>query len=304
MKVNTLQGMLDQFFSNQGTDVEVLAEYYRNTFLEAYKSHELTAFYEESVKFSNQLEAMWEYFAIEENRTHHKIYFFAMIDTIRRLGEGMAKLDVNETKDYGNYKYIYPILDVLYRYGTVSVGNLAKYLNVERHTLTNAIRRASDFGLWRNKKQGRSSFYQITSKGEQAYVIYIKKKTVNNKSSLDELIAALLKEIALHMAEIQPDVNEIIRRLNRKLGCAGFGSSMMKIALQDIFKKRGEYIRTVNSLKQEYFKSASKLEWVGNEEWHIMNVEDVPEVQIKASKTRNEEKLRLRLKEARRFGAS
>ncbi len=47
MKVNALQGMLDQFFSNQGTDVEVLAEYYRNTFLEAYKSHELTAFYEE-----------------------------------------------------------------------------------------------------------------------------------------------------------------------------------------------------------------------------------------------------------------
>lgn len=61
-------------------------------------------------------------------------------------------------------------------------------------------------------------------------------------------------------------------------------------------------MRTLNSLKQEYFKSASEPDWMDSEDWDSMGAEYTSEMRLEARRTRNEEKFRVRLKEARRFG--
>lgn len=247
MTVNALQKTINELYLNQSTDVDVWAEQYMKVYIDAYQNHAIPKFSEESVAFSNQLEALREYFAIDDNLEHKRIYCFAMIDTIKNLGDRIAELDLVDVGVYSSYKYIYPILEALYNTGTMSVGNLADYLNVERHILTNAIKRADKYELWNQKKQGKYSLYQITSKGERAYTAYVKEKVLKNKETLEGLFNILLKEIENHMLISQPDVNEIIRNLNRNLGCSGFSSTMMKLTIQNVFKKRNEYVKKIKS---------------------------------------------------------
>lgn len=255
MTVDALQKTINELYLNQNPDIDRWAEQYMKVYIDAYMNHAISKFSEESLVFSNQLEALREYFAIDDNLEHKRIYCFAMIDTIKNLGDRIAELDSGEVGEYSNFKYIYPILEVLYNNGMVSVGNMAKNLKVERHTLTNAIRRADKFELWIRKKQGRYSLYQITSKGERAYIAYVKKKVLNDRKSLDGLFNTLLKEIEDHMVISQPDVNEIVRKINRQLGCSGFSSTMMKISIQNVFKKRNEYVKKINNIKKDFYKS-------------------------------------------------
>lgn len=255
MAVNALQKTIKELYLNQDVDIDTYAEEYLNVYIDAYLNRSVSKFSEEGKAFSHQLEALREYLKIDEDIEHKRIYCFAMIDTIKNLGDKIAALDSCEVGQYSNYKYIYSILEVLYNNGTVSVGNMADLLQVERHTLTNAIRRANKFELWIQKKQGRNSLYQITSRGERAYVAFIKEETLNNRQSFDNFFNFLLKEIENHMLESQPDVNEIIRNLNHQLGCSAFSSTMIKISIQNIFKKRNIYIKKYNDLKRDYFKN-------------------------------------------------
>lgn len=260
MTADVLQKTIRELGAAEGTvcsmDVGLWAEQYMDVYVEAYKNKEITEFYQESRAFSAQLEALWEYFEIDNNIEHKKIYYFAVIDTVRNLGQKIAELNSEKSGEYGNYKYIYPILEVLYRHGTVSVGKIAELLQVERHTLTNAIRRAAGFGLWNQKKQGRNSLYQITARGERAYIDYLKRNIVSDLSSLDEILLVFAKEIEAHMSEAHPDVNEIIRKLNCRLGGCGCSSTMLKLSLQDIYRKREEFVRKLYNLKKEYNRSS------------------------------------------------
>ena len=274
MMVNALQKIINELYLDQNTDVDVWAEQYMKVYIDAYRNHAISKFSEESVAFSNQLEALREYFAIDDNLEHKRIYCFAMIDTIKNIGDRIAELDLVEVGVYSNYKYIYPILDVLYNTGTMSVGNMADSLNVERHILTNAIRRADKFGLWNQKKQGRYSLYQITSKGERAYTAYVKERVIKNKETLEGLFNVLIKEIENHMLISQPDVNEIIRNLNSHLGCSVFSSTMMKLTIQNIFKKRNEYVKKI---KNNFNKSNIEIYMDMMDEEYIPDTNDFQE---------------------------
>lgn len=238
---NALQKTINSFYFQKDKEIAGWAERYKEVFIDAYLNNQLSSFSAESKIFSNQLEALHEYFEIEDSVENKRIYYFAMIDTIKKLGDSIAVLDSGQMMDYSNYKYIYPILEILYDSGTISVGNLASQLNVERHTLTNAIKRADKFGLWIHTKSGRNSLYQINSKGEQVYVAYKNGNVLRNKNDLSRLLQCMLNEIEGQMLEFQPDVNEIIRNLNLQLGYNAFSSVLLKKSILNIYKKRNEY---------------------------------------------------------------
>ncbi len=267
MVVNALQRLFSDLCFDKSTDIDKLAEEFMSVFVDAHLDNTIEQFSEESNLYSNQLEALRNYLQIDETEEYKKIYCFAMIETIKNMSDRIAYLDTQEAQDYSGYKYIYPVLELLYHNGTMSIGCLAGSLNIERHSLTNAIRRADKFGLWSQKKIGRNSLYQITAKGEQAYIDYSKKKVMNNKKSIESLISVLLNNIEERMTVFQPDVNEIVRRVNREIDCSAFSSSMLKINIQRIFKKRDEYVREnarenllkYNALKKEYFKGSKSI---------------------------------------------
>ncbi len=176
-----LQKTMEGLLFNRSAELDVCAEQYMNIYLDAYKNHQMETFREESEQLSDQLELLWEYFKIEDEEIHRKIYYFAMIDTIKNLAVKISEELSCDAGEYGNYKYIYPILRVLYENGTVPVGKLAECLKLERHSLTNAIRRYNKFQLWSQEKQGRNSLCQITAKGERAYASYLKKEVKEDK---------------------------------------------------------------------------------------------------------------------------
>ncbi len=186
MTSDLLQKTMKGLLLHQSAEFDMCAEQYMNLFLDAYKNHQMETFREESEQLSDQLELLWEYFKIEDEEIHRNIYYFAMIDTIKNLAVKISRDILCDAGEYGNYKYVYPILKVLYENGTVSVGNLSECLNIERHSLTNAIRRYEKFQLWSKKSQGRNSLCQITAKGEQAYISYLNKQVAEDKKSLKE----------------------------------------------------------------------------------------------------------------------
>lgn len=251
MTLDLLQKTMEGLLFNRSADLDVCAEQYMNIYLDAHKNHQVEKFCEESEKFSDQLDLLWEYFKIDEEETHRKIYYFAMIYTIKNLAVKISEDLSCDAGEYGNYKYIYPILKVLYENGAVSVGKLAECLKIERHNLTNAIRRYHKFQLWSQEKQGRNSLCQITAKGERAYASYLKKEVTEDKNSLEELLLVLLKEIETHMKEFQPDPNEIIRKLNSQMKGSVFSSPMMKVSIQNIYEKRLEFIKKIHQKKRE-----------------------------------------------------
>lgn len=260
MTVNALQKIINDLCFDKSTEIDKLAEEFMKVYVDAHFDKSIDKFSEESNLYSNQLEALRGYLQIDDVEDYKKIYYFAMIETIKNLSDTIAMLDIPKAEDYSGFKYVYPILEVLYHNGTMPVVCLADRLNIERHSLTNAIRRADKFGLWSQKKVGRNSLYQITAKGEQAYTAYIKNKVVDDRHSLDKVVSVLLSNIEQRMTVSQPDINEIVREINRQIQCSGFSSSMLKIKILKIFSKRDEYVKEnakeyigkYNALKKEY----------------------------------------------------
>lgn len=282
MAVNTLQKVIKSLCLGENAEIDKLAEEFMKVYIDAYLDKAIEKFSEESNQYSNQLEAMREYLQIDDKEENRKIYYFAMIDTIKNISDRVAMLDAQRVENYSGYKYIYPILETLYNHGTISIGNLATSLNMERHSLTNAIKRADKFELWSQKKIGRNSLYQITVKGEQAYTAYKKNKVFNDQDSLDDFVSVLLGNIEEKMLELRPDINAIIRKLNRQMSCSGFSSSMLKINLQRIFNKRDEYMKEnakeylmkYNALKRIYLRDEKSIETRFHQESKVKNYED------------------------------
>lgn len=251
MSVNELQKALNDLYSGTA-DNKKHAEEYMNIFIDAYFNHAISEFSKESKKMSCQFEALREYLKIDEDNKCSTVYCFGIIDTIRNLSYKIAEAEAESVGDYSNYKYVYPVLEKLYKYGMVPIGKLADMLNVERHTLTNAFRRTNKFGLWYCEKNGRNSYYLITSKGEHAYEEYKKNRVFSNKKTMDEIMLILIKEIESHMDEVRPNANEIIHSINQNMECSAFSSPIMKIAIQNIYSRRDEYIKKAGKLKKDY----------------------------------------------------
>ena len=94
---------------NRSADLDVCAEQYMNIYLDAHKN---------SVLPRITAEILGNFYGQVFNRIDHcKV----------KISEDLS-CDAGE---YGNYKYIYPILKVLYENGAVSVGKLAECLKIE-----------------------------------------------------------------------------------------------------------------------------------------------------------------------------
>ncbi|MBP3505978.1 MAG: winged helix-turn-helix transcriptional regulator [Lachnospiraceae bacterium] len=256
MKENELGAIINELYQKkEKSNLQGVVSRYMQTFLDAYKNHEIYMFSKESNQYDDQLEALLEFYQLNKSITKEESNYCAMLYTIKILSDKMAQMENQVVEDYSSYRYIYMILGVLYVNGPISSGRIADELKIERHNLHNAMRRANKFKLWTKRQSGRNVIYQITYKGEEAYLLYKQKQIMNNSPSFTKVINLLLNLISDNMTEPHPDVNSIIRKLNSELKFTAFSSPMTKIIIQELYNNRDEYADRYIKMRKNQFES-------------------------------------------------
>ena len=230
-------------FKGESKEEDNYVDEYKNYFLQACFKKTLTSFWEESKQYEYALDSLKEHFGVESDDEKRKIYNLAAIDTIANLTRSMVQRQPINVEKYIRYKYVLNVIQTLYDYGPLSVAMIAKYINVERHALTNVMSRAKKLGLWENERIGKYSLYMLTPLGEKVYEQYKEKSVVEDEDDVEEMLVTYTEMLAKKMDVDHPDVLDILREISQKENINIKKSSMLGIQIQKIYEKRDEYVK-------------------------------------------------------------
>ena len=243
-------------FKGESKEEDNYVDEYKNYFLQACFKKTLTSFWEESKQYEYALDSLKEHFGVESDDEKRKIYNLAAIDTIANLTRSMVQRQPVNVEKYIRYKYVLNVIQTLYDYGPLSVAMIAKYINVERHALTNVMSRAKKLGLWENERIGKYSLYMLTPLGEKVYEQYKEKSVVEDEDDVEEMLVTYTEMLAKKMDVDHPDVLDILREISQKENINIKKSSMLGIQIQKIYEKRDEYVKAcivkVNVAKKKW----------------------------------------------------
>ena len=197
----------------------------------------------------DQLEALSNYLQINASDEKQRVYYFAVMKTVLELGDMLNRKleEYSELQMYKNYKYIYPILEILADSGGLSVCRLAEKLDVSRNSLSNSFRRTDKFGLWRMESRGKSHYYYITAKGKRVYQHYciqnsgqsIGRDTGADTNHVEKTVLYVLDLVGSEMEKENPNPSHIVHLMNQKFdkGISVASSEVFRVKLKEVFLK-------------------------------------------------------------------
>ncbi len=196
---------------------------------------------------TKKMEALVNYFKIPESEEKQRIYYFAVMRTVLELGDTL-NVQITEkrmSRVYSNYKYMYPVLEVLTGSGPICQGQIALKIGIDRHSLSNFFRRTNQFELWNKETLGRKNYYTITAKGKRAYRDFTQKNIVRDDQSFEKKLLAVLNVMASEMENAVPDQRKILQTINSECGkgISVVTSEAVKIKVNDVFRNREAGIR-------------------------------------------------------------
>lgn len=205
---------------------------------------------------TKKMEALVNYFKILESEEKQRIYYFAVMRTVLELGDTL-NVQITEkrmSRVYSNYKYIYPVLEVLSRSGPISQGQIALKIGIDRHALSNFFRRTNQFELWNKETLGRKNYYTITAKGKRAYRDFTQKNILKDDKSFEKNLLAVLDAIANEIGNAIPDQGKILQTINAVYGkgISVVTSEAVKVKVNDVFRNREAGIR--KKRQREYMR--------------------------------------------------
>lgn len=187
----------------------------------------------------SQTEALVNQLGILQSEEKQRIYYFASIKTIMELGDVLciAMEENDELQRYRQFKYIYPVLGILVKSGSMPLCRIADELNISRNALSNFFKRTDAFYLWNMKQYGREHYYTITAKGKKAYKNYhLQEQIVNKKETYETVMINVLDLLAKEMRKGRPDFSNILHSMNKKerRGIAVFSSEAVAAKLKEM----------------------------------------------------------------------
>lgn len=216
---------------------------------------------------TEKMEALINYFKISESEEKQRIYYFAVMRTVLELGNILSVQIVEKdmSKQYRNYKYIYPVLEILSQSGSLSQGQIAVKLGINGHSLSNFFGRTNQYELWRRESVGRKNYYTITAKGKRVYREYLQQSAVKDDKDFEKMLIVVLDAISTEMESVIPDQGKVIKAINRAYGrgtSAGM-SSAVKVKLVEVFKNREVGVRKRKQREQIKEETISQIPWSG-----------------------------------------
>lgn len=211
----------------------------------------------------DRLEALANYLEISVSEEKQRVYYFAVMKTILELGGLLSqKTEENEEAQvYAEYKYIYPVLELLAESGGISLCKIAEKLSISRNVLSNSFHRTDKFGLWRMQKRGKKHYYYITAKGKRAFQNYCVCNVAGRTGGAEKMVLLILDLTGKELEKENPDVANIIYELNRKYGkgISVVSSEVLKVKLKEVFikseigmhKRRRKMIRLIEMERKE-----------------------------------------------------
>ncbi len=189
----------------------------------------------------DKLEALANYLEIGTNEEKQRVYYFAVMKTILELGCLLSQKsgENEEAQAYVEYKYIYPVLELLAESGGLSVCKIADRLSISRNTLSNSFHRTDKFGLWRMEKRGKKHYYHITAKGKRAYQNYCLSHVGEATGGTEKMLLLILDLVGKELEKENPDASHIIYALNERYnkGISVASSAVLKVKLKEVFIK-------------------------------------------------------------------
>ena len=227
------------------------------TFLDAVRDDSINSFYKDVKSLSQKLEVVSDMFGIEDDLEKEKIYLISMLKAVILLAEKMQnQQETFDSSELKKYKYLYQMLGLILDNGAMPLKDIAEAIGVERHSLSNFIRRTSDYHLWTTRKLGKYNYYQITSKGELVYSQYMKEKAMKSNVSFEKTCNLIIEVLTEEIGKYNPDVNVVVQKINSQLGGTLIKSKYTKVQIQKLFAERNEYSRREIF---EYYKCRAEI---------------------------------------------
>lgn len=209
---------------------------------------------------AKKLEAWRNSLNIDSNIEYQKVYAYttflltaSITDKLYREYQNQRstkELEV-ELKKLRRSEYLYPMLELLSQKGEVSQGEIARHLNITSHSLSNLIRRNEKYGLWNHQKYGKYNYYFLSAQGKRCAEAYHKKQIETSPDNLHSVFAVFLDSILLESNEDTPDSENVLHRINEKIGRSHsvVGNELEKVLIRRILRKMERQERT----QQIYF---------------------------------------------------
>lgn len=248
-------------------NIDVVEDYvgqYMNSFLEAYRSQTMTTFSELSKGLAGQMEVLQDSLKIFEGVDNQLIFYFAQLSILKELGDEIASREQTVIEDYSSYKHVYNILNVLAYNPLISAGDLANSLGLEKHVLSNALRRSQHHKLWCKHIQGKRVYYSITYKGKQALLNYQQHRIMNDRLTFEQFVIAFIDELINSMGELHPKVDHMVHSINKNYNFNILKSQIVKVELQKLMDSRERYAKEYIRQHVEKSKEWAILEYKEN----------------------------------------
>lgn len=222
-----------------GQNLSKRADKLMRTFTDAVMKNTLQETWQIHRAMLSQTEALVNRLGILQSEDKQRIYYFASMKTVLELGNILciAMEEQDELQRYRQFKYIYPVLGILVKNGSLPLCQIAKELDISRSSLSNFFRRADTFYLWNMKQYGREHYYTITAKGKRVYKNYhLQEKVVNRKETYETSMITVLDLLAREMRKDRPDFSNILRSMNQKehMGVSVFSSEVIEAKLKEM----------------------------------------------------------------------